>query len=147
VADVVRGFATTRNVGQVFEEAAAGAREKKRVLIVDDSITTRTLEKSILEAVGYAVSVATDGQDALVRLRERTFDLVLSDVQMPRMDGIELVTRIRKDERLRGLPIVLVSSLSSDGDKRRGLDAGANAYIGKSEFRQEVLLATLERLV
>jgi two-component system chemotaxis sensor kinase CheA len=147
VADVVRGFSTSRMVGQVFEEAAAAMREKKRVLIVDDSITTRTLEKSILEAVGYAVSVATDGQDAIARLRERPFDLVLSDVQMPRMDGIELVTRIRRDERLRNTPVVLVSSLASDDDKKRGLDAGANAYIGKSEFRQEVLLATLERLV
>lgn len=147
VADVVRGFSSVRTLGRVFEESTATAREKKRVLIVDDSITTRTLEKSILEAVGYAVSVATDGHDAMARLRERPFDLVLSDVQMPRVDGIELVLRIRKDERLRNIPVVLVSSLASDDDKKRGLDAGANAYIGKSEFRQEVLLATLERLV
>jgi two-component system chemotaxis sensor kinase CheA len=116
-------------------------------LIVDDSITTRTLEKSILEAMGYTVETATDGVDALSRLERTPFDLVLSDVQMPRMDGIELAKRVKASERHRGVPVVLVSSLNADEDKKRGLQAGADAYLGKSEFRQEALLETLARLL
>jgi two-component system chemotaxis sensor kinase CheA len=116
-------------------------------LIVDDSITTRTLEKSVLEAVGYEVEIATDGIDALNRLERSRFDLVLSDVQMPRMDGIELVTRVRASEIHRGLPMVLVSSLAGEDDRKRGLRAGADAYLDKGQFRQELLLETLERLL
>ncbi|NUP11668.1 MAG: response regulator [Polyangiaceae bacterium] len=146
VADLLRalghGFGATR-----FDLARDEAPTRRRILVVDDSVTTRTLEKSILEAVGYDVEIAVDGTDALARLRKSHFDLVLSDVQMPNTDGIELVTRMRADPGLRGLPVVLVSSLAGDEDRRRGLHAGANAYIGKAEFRQDLLLETLDRLL
>ncbi len=147
VAAVVRRVVSSRTAGRVFAPQNEHAAERKRVLIADDSITTRSLERSILEAVGYSVEVATDGQDALAKLRAQQFDLLLSDVQMPRMDGIELVTRVRAEEGLRTLKVVLVSSLASDEDRKRGLTAGADAYIGKGEFRQELLLQTLERLL
>jgi CheY-like chemotaxis protein len=147
VASLVRRIASKPLAARVFEPRSDQQAPRKRVLIVDDSITTRTLEKSILEAVGYEVEVATDGQDALQKLRAKRFDLVLSDVQMPRMDGIELVTRLRGDDALRALKVVLVSSLAGDDDRKRGLHAGADAYIGKGEFRQELLLQTLERLL
>jgi two-component system chemotaxis sensor kinase CheA len=147
VASIVRRVAQKPQSSRVFEPRADQAAPRKRVLIVDDSITTRTLEKSILEAVGYAVEVATDGVDALQKLRVQRFDLMLSDVQMPRMDGIELVTRVRADAELRRLKVVLVSSLNAGDDRKRGLTAGADAYIGKNEFRQDLLLQTLERLL
>ena len=81
------------------------------------------------------------------KLAATSFDLVLSDVQMPRMDGIALVTRVKQSERTKNMPVVLVSSLDSDEDRRRGLEAGADAYLGKSDFRQELLLETLDRLI
>lgn len=146
VADVIRKQRISP-VETVFGDGAKHARIRKRILVVDDSITTRTLEKSILEAVGYEVEVATDGEDAVEKLDRSKFDAVLSDVQMPKMDGIELVRRIRQREEYTVVPLILVSSLDADEDKRRGLDAGADAYLGKKEFRQEVLLATLERLL
>ncbi len=145
VSELIRRGTGTRSAAKRPTHVAAETRPK-RVLIVDDSITTRTLEKSILEAVGYEVVVATDGVHALDTLRHTAVDLVLSDVQMPRMDGIELVHRLKQNSDHRNTPIVLVSSLNSDDDRQRGLDAGADAYIGKQEFRQEVLMETIERL-
>jgi len=146
VSDIVRHFGVHK-AGQLFPEDSSVTARKRRILIVDDSITTRTLERSILEAVGYLVDVATDGEDALNKLSVETFDLMLSDVQMPRMDGIALVSRVKQSERLRNMPVVLVSSLDSDDDRRRGLEAGADAYLGKGDFRQELLLMTLDRLL
>jgi two-component system chemotaxis sensor kinase CheA len=146
VSDIVRHLSATR-AAQLFSDESSVQVKKRRVLIVDDSITTRTLERSILEAVGYLVEVATDGEDALVKLGATSFDLVLSDVQMPRMDGIALVSRIKQSDRFRNLPVVLVSSLDAEEDRRRGLEAGADAYLGKSDFRQELLLETLDRLL
>jgi two-component system chemotaxis sensor kinase CheA len=114
---------------------------------VDDSVTTRTLEKSILEAAGYEVEVAVDGAEALERLGRRTFDLVLSDVQMPRVDGLSLTRRMKQDPRWSSVPVVLVSSLDAAEQKKEGLDAGADAYLSKGDFEQGILLATLERFL
>jgi two-component system, chemotaxis family, sensor kinase CheA len=129
----------------------ASPRERKqrakRILVVDDSVTTRTLEKSILEAAGYEVKVATDGSEALDLLSRMEFDLVLSDVQMPRIDGLALVRAIKQDARLKALPAVLVSSLDSQEQRQAGLEAGADAYLSKGEFEQGLLLATLSRFV
>jgi two-component system chemotaxis sensor kinase CheA len=128
----------------------SGAPERalaRRILVVDDSLTTRTLEKSILEAAGYDVEVAVDGSDALGRLGQRDFDLVLSDVQMPRLDGVSLVRAVKKDSRLNKIPFVLVSSLDTEEHRREGLDAGADAYLSKAEFEQGLLLSTLERFI
>jgi two-component system chemotaxis sensor kinase CheA len=147
VPDVVRSLAAKRNRGGLFAERSGQKTNRHRVLVADDSITTRTLEKSILEAAGYHVEVATDGVDALSKLNQGEFHLVISDFQMPRMDGLELVARIKADERHREIPVVLVSSLASADDRARGLRAGADAYLGKGEFTQELLLQTLERLL
>lgn len=127
--------------------AEARPHKSRRVLVVDDSVTTRTLEKSILEAAGYDVQVATDGVEALERLSRVSFDLILSDVQMPRVDGLALVRAVRQDARLKGLPVVLVSSLDSAEQRKAGLEAGADAYLSKAEFEQGLLLATLARFV
>ncbi|MFZ5853048.1 MAG: response regulator [Chloroflexota bacterium] len=117
------------------------------ILVVDDSVTTRTLEKSILEAAGFAITVATDGLDALAVLRREHVDLVVSDADMPRLDGFELTRRIKADPKTRDLPVVLVTALDSPEQQEQGLDAGADAYLLKRAFDQGVLLQTIQRLV
>jgi two-component system chemotaxis sensor kinase CheA len=122
-----------------------GAR--RRVLVVDDSLTTRTLERSILEAAGFEVAVAVDGADAWRLLQERGAELVVSDVEMPRMDGFGLCEAIRASVRFRDLPLVLVTALGSDRDRARGVEAGADAYLVKSAFDQTQLLTVIEQLL
>jgi two-component system, chemotaxis family, sensor kinase CheA len=121
--------------------------ERKRVLVADDSITTRTLEQSVLEAAGYRVVTAVDGLDAWQRLQDQPFDAVVADVEMPRMDGLTLCERIRASGRFRELPVVLVTGLETPADRARGMEAGADAYLTKSGFDQSDLLGTLQQLV
>jgi two-component system chemotaxis sensor kinase CheA len=129
--------------------AAAAPAEiaRRRLLVVDDSATIRALEKSILEAAGYDVAVAADGQEAWQLLLETGADLVVSDVEMPRMDGFSLTETIRASRQFRDLPVVLVTAKESEADKARGLAVGANAYRLKSAFDQTDLLATIERIL
>lgn len=123
------------------------ANQTATILVVDDSITTRTLEKNILEAAGYHVVTAIDGTEALRYLQYNSCDLIVSDVQMPQMDGIELTRNIKNSSSLGHLPLILVTSLESQADRERGLSAGANAYIVKSGFDQTNLLATIRQLL
>ena len=131
--------------------SAARAEEtplrKERILLAEDSITARTLLKSILETAGYQVTTAVDGADAFAQARSAEFDLVLSDVDMPRMSGFELTAKIRGDKKLGELPVVLVTALDSREDRERGIDAGASAYIVKSSFDQSNLLDVIGRLL
>ncbi|MBY0357459.1 MAG: response regulator [Candidatus Obscuribacterales bacterium] len=120
---------------------------KPRLLLVDDSITTRSLEKSILESAGYEVSVAADGVQAWRIIQEKGADLVVSDVEMPNMDGFQLTASIRASQRFSELPVVLVTALASDRDRAHGIEVGANAYIVKSEFDQTQLLTVLKQLI
>ncbi|MDY6937598.1 MAG: hybrid sensor histidine kinase/response regulator [Cyanobacteriota bacterium] len=117
------------------------------ILLVEDSIATRTQEKRILEGAGYEVIAAVDGLDGLKKLPTREFDAVVSDIQMPNLDGLALTSRIRSQPQYRELPIILVTSLATDDDRRKGAEVGANAYITKSSLNQEVLLETLRRLI
>jgi two-component system, chemotaxis family, sensor kinase CheA len=118
-----------------------------RILLAEDSITSRTLLKNILESAGYEVATAVDGVDAFTQLRSREFDLVVSDVDMPRMSGFELTAKVRENAKLAELPVVLVTALESREDRERGIDAGANAYIVKSSFDQSNLVETVRRLI
>jgi two-component system, chemotaxis family, sensor kinase CheA len=118
-----------------------------RILVAEDSITARTLLKNILEAAGYWVATAVDGVDAFTQVRSSEFDLVVSDVDMPRMSGFELTAKIRSDQKLAELPVVLVTALESRGDRERGIDVGANAYIIKRSFDQSNLLEVIHRLL
>jgi two-component system chemotaxis sensor kinase CheA len=118
-----------------------------RVLVAEDSITARTLLKNILQTAGYQVATAVDGADALTQARSGEFDLIVSDVNMPRMNGFELTTRIRGDKKVGELPVVLVTALESREDRERGIEAGANAYIVKSSFDQSNLLEVIHRLL
>ncbi len=131
----------------VPETAPARGERRKTVLVAEDSITSRALLKNILEAAGYAVETGVDGVDALTRLRSGSFDLVVSDVDMPRLNGFGLTAKIRADKRLANLPVVLVTALDSRADREQGIDAGANAYIVKSSFDQGNLLEVIQRLL
>lgn len=126
---------------------AAGTKRKRRLLVVDDSVTTRALQKSILESAGFEVIAASDGEEAWRLLRGELPDLVISDIEMPRMDGFELTETIRRSPRHRKLPVVLLTALSRDSDKARGLEAGADAYLIKSAFDQSTLLQTIAQLL
>jgi len=123
------------------------AVKKKSVLVAEDSITSRTLLKNILETAGYRVETAVDGIEGYTKLRSGTFDLVVSDVEMPRMDGFGLTTKVRADKKLTELPVVLVTALESREDREHGIDVGANAYLVKSSFDQSNLLEVVRRLI
>ncbi|NTU42325.1 MAG: hybrid sensor histidine kinase/response regulator [Nitrospirales bacterium] len=123
-----------------------GAERKKVILLAEDSITTRIQEKRILESAGYEVVAAVDGADAFNKLITRSFDAVVSDIVMPNMDGLTLTEKIRQDKKYKELPVILVTTLASDEDKRRGMEAGANGYIPKPSFDQKELLEILRRL-
>ncbi|NOX35148.1 MAG: response regulator [Deltaproteobacteria bacterium] len=129
------------------ESKPGSARKPACILVADDSLTSRVLIKNILEAGGFQVKTAVDGKDAFATLKTGSFDLVVSDVEMPEMDGFELTRAIRNDLALSSTPVVLVTSLESRKDREKGVDAGANAYIIKRSFDQNNLVEVIQRLV
>jgi two-component system chemotaxis sensor kinase CheA len=145
VHELMKSAARSRR-GPAGPEIAA-VRKRRSVLIAEDSITSRTLMKNILESAGYEVKTAVDGLDAFTALKEMSCDLVVSDVEMPRMTGFDLTAKIRADQRLAATPVVLVTALDSREDRERGLDVGANAYIVKGSLDQSDLLQTIQRLI
>ena len=150
VDDLLRSVDKAVRGGQlarVQQAGSAAARRSKQVLVVDDSLTVRELERKLLEKRGYDVTIAIDGMDALNALRGANFDLVVTDVDMPRMDGIELVTLIKRDKLLNTLPVMIVSYKDREEDRRRGLDAGADYYLAKSSFHDEALLDAVRDLI
>jgi two-component system chemotaxis sensor kinase CheA len=146
--DLLRATIERAPVARLSTSAKRAApQRKRRILVVEDSITSRSLFRSILQGAGYEVRTAVDGVEGLSLLKVEPFDLVMSDVQMPRMDGISLTQKIRAEPTLSTLPVILITSLASREDKERGVDAGANAYVVKSSFDQSDLLHTLGRLL
>jgi two-component system chemotaxis sensor kinase CheA len=127
--------------------ASVATPQRKSILIAEDSITARTLFKHVLEAAGYRVRTAVDGLEAWGLLSAESFDLVVSDVEMPRMSGFELTAKIRHDTRTGDIPVILITSLESREDRERGVDVGASAYIVKKSFDQSDLLDTIGRLI
>jgi len=121
--------------------------ENKSIVVAEDSITSRMLIKNILESAGYSVKTAVDGTEAWSMLRTEQIDLLVSDVEMPRMDGFELTKKIRNSEEFKALPVVLVTALSSREHREKGIDVGANAYIVKSSFDQSNLLEAVKHLI
>jgi two-component system, chemotaxis family, sensor kinase CheA len=147
-SDLVRASGSTyvrrtRELTLENEDKATSAR----ILVVDDSMATRTLEKSLLESAGYSVLTASDGFKALEVLNANKIDIVITDIQMPNMNGLELTRTLKTQYRFLQLPVILVSSLGSDEDKARGLEIGADAYIVKKELSQRELIATIEQLL
>jgi two-component system, chemotaxis family, sensor kinase CheA len=144
VKSAIQSSATGKNLAAtpVETEEVGG----KSVLVVEDSITARMLLKNLLEAAGYRVRTAVDGVDALAQLRSGAVDVVVSDVDMPRLNGFDLTMQLRGDTKFADVPVVLVTGLESREDRERGLAVGANAYLVKSRFDQSDLLEVLRRL-
>lgn len=140
-------FKQSHEIGEPRRVPQSGEARTAMVLVVDDSINTREIEKSILEAYGYIVATAEDGEEAFEKTRETLYDLVITDVEMPRLDGFSLTKRLRDDERYRNVPIIIVTSLEKDEDKKRGIAVGANAYIVKGAFDQSNLIETVQSLI
>jgi two-component system chemotaxis sensor kinase CheA len=139
-----------RNGARTVADTAGGTGQRRRsgrLLVVDDALTVRELERTILERAGFDVTVANDGIEALAHLENETFDLVLTDVEMPRMDGFALTEHIRAHPSLSNVAVLILTSLASDTDRRRGMDVGADGYIVKSSFDEQSLLAAVDRLV
>jgi two-component system chemotaxis sensor kinase CheA len=142
LTQTARGMTLTSTSGKRDE-----SKRHSRLLVADDSFTTRELIRTILHSAGYDVTTAVDGFDALDKLRADTYDLVVSDVEMPRVDGFQLTSSIRQELGLADLPVIIVTSLASEAHKRRGLEVGAQAYIVKSQFNQSSLLETVQQLL
>jgi CheY-like chemotaxis protein len=137
-----------RLAGEVSVESQTHAEmTSSLILVVDDSINTRELEKSILEAYGYRVETAEDGLEAFEKTRDTLYDLVITDIEMPRLDGFSLTEKLRSDPRYLAVPIIVVTSLEKESDRKRGIRAGADAYIVKQAFDQSNLLETIRSLI
>ena len=151
VEDMLRSVEKLLNTGRLERidrrNRQVDAVTRKRVLVVDDSLTVRELERKLLVNRGYEVVVAVDGMDGWNALRAEDFDLLITDIDMPRMDGIELVTLLRRDTRLQSLPVMVVSYKDREEDRRRGLDAGADYYLAKASFHDDALLDAVAELI
>jgi two-component system sensor histidine kinase and response regulator WspE len=151
VEDMLRSVEKLLNTGRLERidrrNRQADNQARKRVLVVDDSLTVRELERKLLLGRGYEVAVAVDGMDGWNALRAEDFDLLITDIDMPRMDGIELVTLLRRDSRLQSLPVMVVSYKDREEDRRRGLDAGADYYLAKASFHDDALLDAVVELI
>ena len=128
-------------------QAAPRRRDQASILVAEDSLTIRELERTILQTAGYDVEVAPDGLEAAGKIGSKDFDLVVTDVEMPGMDGFSLCRHIRENERSKDIPVIILTSRASDDDKRRGIEVGADAYLVKSAFDQGNLLDTISRLI
>lgn len=150
VEDMVRSIdhlISGNRLHRIGREDLLVGRRIKRILVVDDSITVREVERKMISGQGYDVKVAVDGQDGWNSIRNEHFDLIITDVDMPRLDGIELVTLIRKDPRFKMLPIIIVSYKDRAEDRNRGLEAGADYYLTKGSFQDETLVKAVEDLI
>ncbi len=151
VEDLVHSI-ESKIFGGDLKHVEAGKEEEqevraRRILVVDDSLTVRELERKLLEARGYEVEIAVDGKEGWNKLVGGRFNLVISDVDMPRMDGIELVTMIKKDSRLSSIPVMIVSYKDREEDRRKGLEAGADYYLGKGSFHDQTLVNAVMDLI
>ena len=150
ILDVTALFELVSNAPSLEPAPAAKPRQvvrRLRVLVVDDSLVASELQRNILIAAGYDAEIAQDGAEGLEMLRQKEWDLVIADVDMPRVDGFEMTARIRADEQFRELPVIIVTARDSIDDRRRGFEVGADAYVLKREFDQSQLLDTVRRLI
>ncbi len=128
-------------------QASAAQARRKRVLVVDDSLTVRELQRKLLTGNGYEVAIAVDGMDGWNATRTEPFDLLITDIDMPRMDGIELVGLVRQSAALKSLPVMILSYKDREEDRMRGLDAGADYYLAKGSFHDNTLLDAVRDLI
>jgi two-component system sensor histidine kinase and response regulator WspE len=133
--------------GAVSLQAAAAEKGRRRILVVDDSITVREVERQLLLRSGYDVDVAVDGREGLNTLRGGRYDLMVTDIDMPRMTGIELIRAVRREPKFADLPIVIVSYKDREEDRLLGMEAGASAYLTKSSFQDDSLIRMIHDLI
>jgi two-component system chemotaxis sensor kinase CheA len=146
-ADLIRRSLNINMAYRINIDILEKVEDIVHILVADDSITTRTLEKNILESRNYKVTVAVNGKEAWDLLQKEKFSLLITDVNMPLMDGFVLTENVKNNEKLRNLPVIIVTSLGSEAEKARGLDVGADAYIIKNEFESGALLKIVSQLV
>ena len=154
VPDLVRSvnnLLNTSRLAKVGTDAIvpgfAPQRQAKRVLVVDDSITVREVERKLLQNRGYTVEVAVDGMEGWNAVRSGPYDLVISDIDMPRMNGIELIKQIKSHPRLNSVPVIVVSYRDREEDRIQGLEAGADYYLTKSSFHDDTLIEAVVDLI
>jgi two-component system chemotaxis sensor kinase CheA len=147
LTSLLQVHATTARSGEPEAVPRPLPRGRPHILLVEDAITTRELERSILEAAGYRVDTAMDGLDALQKLEHGSYQMIITDIEMPRMDGFELTARVRQEPRWAALPVIIISARVDEESRRRGLQAGAQGYIVKSRFDQGNLLGTISQLL
>lgn len=148
VSDLVRSINKLLDAGKLSAPRPVETEQsKKRILVVDDSITVREVERKLLEKQGYAVDVAIDGMEGWNAVRNQTYDLVISDIDMPRMNGIELIQEIKSHPRLRSTPVIVVSYRDRESDRLQGLDAGADYYLTKNSFQDDSLIQAVVDLI
>jgi two-component system sensor histidine kinase and response regulator WspE len=148
--DVVRSIDRITKSGEierVAEKSNLSTKKLLHILVVDDSLTVREVERKLLENRGYKVTVAVDGIDGWNTVHRDKFDLIISDIDMPRMNGIEMVKRIKSDIKFREIPVMIVSYKDREDDRRKGMEAGANYYLTKSSFHDDTLLEAVEDLI
>ncbi|KAM3112276.1 hybrid sensor histidine kinase/response regulator [Phormidesmis sp. 146-33] len=147
VSDLVRSTNILLEAGQVTPRQKTTTVGRKKILVVDDSITVREVERKLLENRGYQVDVAVDGMEGWNAVRSHTYNLVISDIDMPRMNGIELIKQIKAHSRLRSIPVIVVSYRDREDDRLQGLDAGADYYLTKSSFHDDTLIQAVVDLI
>jgi two-component system, chemotaxis family, sensor histidine kinase and response regulator WspE len=149
VEDLARSVETLLHGGRLrgLGRSQAARVSHKRILVVDDSVTVREVQRSLLQNRGYVVEVAVDGIDGWNTLRAGSYDLTITDVDMPRMTGIELVSKIKADPKLHALPVIIVSYKDREEDRMKGLEAGADRYLTKSSFHDQTLITAVEELI
>ena len=150
VPSIVRNIANTKLYRNEVETTPSGnlsENQTKHILLAEDTLTTAMLEKDVLESAGFNVTHALDGQLALDMAGNEHFDLIITDVLMPKMNGFELTQRIKQDSRLSEIPVIIVTTREGDEDIRKGMEAGADAYILKKDFTSDTLLETIDRLI
>ena len=150
VDDLVRSIdnlLSAGNLGKVVAGTKQTAGDKKKILVVDDSLTVREVERKLLDNKGYNVFAAVDGMDGWNALQKDSYDLVISDVDMPRMNGLDLVRTIRKSPAFKTMPVIIISYKDRDEDKMRGMRAGANYYLTKASFHDEMLINAVIDLI
>lgn len=146
IPDLIKSAREIEGLKAWYKKKKGSKQSEVKILVVEDSLTTRELEKSIFEAAGYQVDLAINGQEALSLLDQKNYDLVVTDIQMPLMDGFELTKTIKENDKLKQIPVVILTSLENDTEKQKGIEVGADAYIVKSTFDQASLLNTINRL-
>lgn len=145
--DLVKSALNPANKPQLIFAPVKSEEKIRHILVADDSITSRTLIRNILETAGYKITTAVDGMDAFTKAHINNYDLIVSDVDMPRMNGFELIVKVRQDKRINETPVILVTALGSEEDRERGVEVGADAYIVKNNFDQTNLLEIIKKLI